>query len=416
MARPLLASTSLALSWMFSPDALTMLANSFGQKGSMFFGSFVIGAIVSVLAISLIHHPTATTSGSSFRDLATETGLLPAMTLTLSSRLCLVVLLPTGMLVTAGFTFNETFIYWFPNFGFSFLLLGLVLALHLTGDHVALAAQSVFIGVTISCLVLLCFAGLFSSQEFQPTPDEQWSTSSVIPLVFTALLLFLGYDRLDSSLLSDGRRYYTWAIGAGCILLTFWGFVSLKNVPSQILADSTIPNVISARTILGQPGRIFMGIIVISGTCGIVNSLFLHASQSLRQMADHVFLPSTGGPAIRRIFCAICFSLAIGAFMAAGLAGSDNLETFIYGTLLLWLLMIGANCFSAVRRLQRQRGTACFSWYLLSAVFPVAAVWLAFIYVHAITLVVFCFLVLAVSATFSAGWLWYDRKIRNKLP
>jgi hypothetical protein len=416
MARSFLTSASLALSWMLSPDALIILGNSVGRSGMMFYAPFTIGLLLSTLAIILIHHPAVSiTTGSSFTHLATEAGLLPAMTLTLASRLCLVLLLPTGMLVTAGFTFNETFVYWFPNFAFSFLLLGIILTLHLAGDRVALAAQPFFIGLTICCLVLLCLAGLFGPQELQPTqtvPGSQFPLA--FPLIFTALLLFLGYERLESSPSSDSRGYYIWTLITGFILLALWAFVSLKHVPQATLANTTIPYIISAREILGQPGRIIIGIAVISGSCGVVNGLFLLASRSLQQMADHLFLPPVCSPALRQRIWPVLFSLFIGIFMAAGLAGSEDLETFIYGALLFWLLMTGTHCFAAARKLQKQQGTSATYWYLLCAVYPLAAVWLACINVHATTLVVFCLLVLGVSATFSAGWLWYDRKRHNK--
>lgn len=416
MARSFLTSASCALCWMLSPDALIMLGNSFGQSGLMFFVPFVIGVILSTLAIILTHHPALTIStSSSFTQLATAAGLLPAMTLTLASRLCLVLLLPTGMLVTAGFTFNETFIYWFPNFAFSFLLLGIILTLHLAGGRVALAAQPFFIGLTICCLVLLCLAGLLGPQELPPTETEPGNQFSLtVPLIFTSLLLFLGYDQPEFSPSSNSRAYYTWTLIAGFIILAFWGFVSLKHVPQATLANSTIPYIISAREILGQPGRSIMGIAVISGTCGVVNGLFLLASRSLQQMADHVYLPSVGNPALRQRIWPVIFSLFIGIFMAVGLAGSENLEIYIYGALLFWLLLIGMHCFTAVRDLQKQKKTSTRYWYLLSTVFPLAAVWLACINVHAVTLVVFCSLVLGISATLSAGWFWYDRKIHNK--
>jgi hypothetical protein len=97
-------------------------------------------------------------------------------------------------------------------------------------------------------------------------------------------------------------------------------------------------------------------------------------------------------------------------FLAFGLAGSENLETFIFGVLLFWLLMIGTECFTAARTLHRQKAGSVTYWYLLSTVFPLAAVWLACTYVHAATLVVFCCLVLGISATISIGWAWHHRK------
>lgn len=416
MARSNLTSASCALCWMLSPDALIMLGNSFGTSGLMFLVPFVIGAIISILVIILTNHPAlAITNNSSFTQLATAAGLLPAMALTLASRLCLVLLLPTGMLVTAGFTFNETFIYWFPNFAFSFLLLGTILTLHLAGDRVARAAQPFFIGLTICSLVILCFAGLFGPQVLESTEIKPGSQFSLhIPLVFTSLLLFLGYDQPEPSPSSDSRRYYTLAVITGFIILTLWGFVSLKHVPQPKLANSTIPYIISAREILGQPGRTIIAIAIISGTCGVVNGLFLLANRSLQQIADHVYHPSVGNPALKKRIWPVIFSLFIGIFMVIGLAGSEKLDMYIYSALLFWLLMTGLQCFAAANGLAKQQKTSTRSWYLLSGVFPLAAVWLACINVHAATLATFCFLVLVTSTSLSAGWLWYDRKIHNK--
>jgi hypothetical protein len=423
MVRSLLTSSSLALSWMLSPDALIILANSIGQSGMMFFVPFTIGVILSALAINLIHHPAvAINTGNSFTRLAGSTGLLPAMTLTLASRLCLVLLLPTGMLVTAGFSFNETFLYWFPNFGFSFLLLGIILLLHLVGMRTALAAQTFFICLTICCLVLLCLAGLLGSHELKPTQFEPGNQLSLtIPLVFTALLLFLGYDRFEhpnSTPAADSRAYYIGPLIAGSVLLAVWAFVSLKYVPQAKLANSTIPYIISAREILGQPGRIIMGIAVISGTCGVVNGLFLLANRSLQQITDHIFLPSNlypfGSPFLKERIWPVIFSLFIGIFMAFGLAGSENLDIYMYGALLFWLLTTGMHCFATARNLHKQKKISAQYWQLLTVIFPLAAVWLACINVHATTLVVFCFLVLGGCATISGGLFWYDRKINNK--
>lgn len=415
MARPFLLSGSIALSWMLSPDALIILGNSVGQSGIMFFTPFAIGLILSILAIILIHHPAVTiNSGNSFTLLAASTGLLPAMALTLASRLCLVLLLPTGMLVTAGFSFNETFLYWFPNFAFSFLLLGIILSLHLIGKRIALVAQPIFIGLTLCCLLLLCLVGLFGPQELtpmQPEPGDKFSLA--MPLVFTSLLLFLGYDQSSSSS-SDSRSHYIWTIVAGFLLLAAWGFVSLLYVPQIKLSNSTIPYIISAREVLGQPGRIIMGIAVISGTCGLVNGLFLLSSRSLQHMTNHIFLPSNGSSVLNTRIWQVIFSLFIGIFMATGLAGNENLSIYMYGALLFWLTMIGMYCFTSAKILQKQQRTGARKWYLLAAVFPLAAVWLACINPHATTLVVFCFIVLVISTTISTGLIWYHRNKINK--
>jgi hypothetical protein len=43
----------------------------------------------------------------------------------------------TAMLVTAGYVFNETFVPAYPNLGFSFTLLAILLGLNLLGTQVA---------------------------------------------------------------------------------------------------------------------------------------------------------------------------------------------------------------------------------------------------------------------------------------
>jgi len=270
------------------------------------------------------------------------------------------------------FTFNETFIYWFPNFALSFLLLAIVLTLHLAGERITLLAQPFFIGLTMSCLVLLCLAGLFGSPEPQSAEIQTSKTFSLsLPLVFTALVLFLGYDQPDASLSSGSRGRYVAALMAGFILLTLWGFVSLKYVPSARLAGSTIPYSISAREIFGQAGRVIMGIAVISGTCGLVNGLFLLATRSLRHIADHISPLAPSRAAYSWRIWSVIFSLCIGSSMAAGLAGSEKLEIFIYGALLLWLLMVGVHCFAAASKLYKQQKTSARYWYLKFPIFKI---------------------------------------------
>ncbi len=265
-------------------------------------------------------------------------------------------------------------------------------------------------------MLLLCLAGLAGPSEIEVTPAFL-ANESPFPsaLVCSALLFFLGYDRLEHSLFSAPRSYYILALFIGFIVLALWGIVSIKHVPLTKLSTSTIPFIISAREILGQPGRIIMGIAVISGVCGIVNSLFFFAASSIQHIAEHVFLPSLPGlPARDKRICTVLFSLLIGVFMATGLAGSENLDTYIYGALLLWLITIGVQCFAAARRLATAQIASSLYRYSLSAVFPLAAVLLACAHAHAVTLFVFCFLVLVISAVFSACWLWFFERTANK--
>jgi hypothetical protein len=304
------------------------------------------------------------------------------------------------MLVTAGFTFNETFVYWFPNFGFSFFLLFMVLVLHLFGNKVVLAAQPMFFCLTACCLLFLSIAGLMTEPpEVQPVnAPAETDLTFLVSFICLSLLLFLGYDQQAPPQSTVNSSYFLTAIGIGLLLLVVWGLASLNHVPQARLAESTVPYVVGAKAILGQPGRILMGIAIISGSCGAVNGLFYLSSRSLSQT-----LPGFAAPQIQAIF----MTLAIVLFLAGGLAGSNNLEIYIFGALLLWLLTISANCLAIAR------GKHLLHGYAVGALLLVAVAYLALTFPQTWPLGRFCLLVLVVSASFSAAWCGYGGKKRN---
>ncbi len=121
---------------------------------------------------------------------------------------------------TAGFTFNETFVHWFPNFGFSFLLLASILVLHLIGEKMAAAIQPVFIGTTFVCLLLLSIYGAGGGTEIQTISAEP-PFLSIIPLTAATLVLFLGYDPVNGQATMQNRPHYWGAVGTACLLFAF---------------------------------------------------------------------------------------------------------------------------------------------------------------------------------------------------
>ena len=416
MSRSFLRTASLTLCWALSPDVLVFLGNSFGQHGKVFGIVLLAGAALSAAAAYFIHHPALT--GNERRYSLNGTSV-PVLALSLAGRLSPALLFSTGMLVTAGFTFNETFVYWFPNFGFSFLLLLLVVILHLCGEKVVLAAQQVFFILTASCLLFLAVAGLLTGPGLlQPAvPAEPAVPAAFFSLVPLALLFFLGYDQDMPGEGGGNHRYFPAAVGLGFLLLVFWGLASLSHVPQARLAESSVPYVVAAKAILGQPGRFIMGIAVISGTCAAVSGLFYLAVGTVRRILTessarnpirpkhHSWLPKIQ---------AILMAFIIALFLALGLAGSERLEVFIFGALLLWLLTIGMNCLAIAVHLHKQQeknysplgyATGGLGWLILAAV-----ACLAFTYPQPRLLVGFCVPVLIASGLFSAIWCRFGRK------
>lgn len=421
MNRSFLRTASLTLCWALSPDVLVLLGNSFGRHGKAFGIALLAGAALSATAAYFIHYPASIFTVDNRQDiLAAEAGLLPAITLNLAGRLGPALLFSTGMLVTAGFTFNETFVYWFPNFGFSFLLLLLVAILHLCGEKVVLAAQQMFFVLTASCLLFLAGAGLLAGPvPLQSAGPAETGTTylALVSLVPLAMLFFLGYDHLMPGDGDGSPRYFPAAVGLGFLLLALWGLTSLSHVPQARLAESSVPYVVAAKAILGQPGRFIIGIAVISGTCAAVNGLFYLAVETVRQ----ILTESTASNPIRPKhhswlpkIQAILMAAVIALFLALGLAGSERLEVFIFGALLLWLLTIGMKCLAIAVHLHKQQernySPLGYATGGLGGMILAAVACLAFTYPQPRLLVGFCGSVLAASCLFSAIWCRFGRK------
>ena len=109
-------------------------------------------------------------------------------------------------------------------------------------------------------------------------------------------------------------------------------------MPLAKLASTSLPHLKTARYLLGDTGRWIMGGIIIFGTLGAVNGLFLACRVNAAEMAGHGLLPQW---IKRQGVVPIFLALAIGLMMAKGMAGSDKLEIWIRAIFLVWLFSYG---------------------------------------------------------------------------
>lgn len=333
-----------------------MAGNLIGQGGLFFFLPFAFALLISVFTSTIVAKSPSQDMSADSKTLAVPTtqpfNNFIRLVLTLASCVALVLMIPTGALVTAGFTFNETFLYWFPNFGFSFLLLGGILFIHLWSNKLPLTTQTFFFGVTSICLLILSLYGLLSEPgnntlSSMHSPDTPSPTSAMdavliwrLLVIFgTSLILFLGFDHISLRSTSTKQRILVMLTGGSLIAL--WCGASLLHVPGQKLAQSTIPYILGAREILGQPGRILIGIAIIFGALGVVNGLLIYTYRTIMQISADLNLPLKTSPLWTQRVIALTATPTIGILMATGLAGETKLETYIYGALLLWLLLAG---------------------------------------------------------------------------
>jgi len=335
-----------AIGIMISPDTLAMLGNFIGKMGNIgFFLIIFSGLIYLVLYSKYRQFPVF--SSDKLYDIEVhrkKMGIILTI-LPFFVKMIAVIFLSTGLLVSSEFVFNEVFLYWFPNFGFAFILLCVLLGLQLLPARTALYAQIIFCTIAISGLIILIVSGIIQADQFiplKPAIEGNLTNDPGLKPFFLPLLFFIGFDmginiwnESDQNASPNNTIIFLTIIFMGIIFI-LWGYVSLLYVPVEKLMDTSIPHIIAAKNILGAPGRFIMGIIIISGSLSAVNALFTNISKHGSMLLKIKMLP--GSVKISKIII-LFLSLVIAGAMVGGLAGAHELEIFIRAALILWLIL-----------------------------------------------------------------------------
>lgn len=332
MTSPLLLSLGLGCGWIFSTESLMIVGNSAGNLGWLVLPGLLGTGLLLLLNSTATHHVTRSNSlANEVLLLKTTIGTLPTVSVAFASSFPLLIFAATGLLVTAGYTFNEVFLYWFPNLGFAFLLLLGLTICQLLPTWLLVRVQLLFIGLAALGILILGLYGTFTMEETVTSIFRRSGLPSISVLSSALLLvLFVGPPIVQE------KEFGKVSILLLAILLP-WILASLAYVPAEHLANSTIPFMVAARKIMGETGRKIMGAVVIAGSCAAVTSLFLLCRQKLKVLAHEALLPAFAGRAGERWFFAPGAAVIIAACMATGLAGDELLETLLRSALLLWL-------------------------------------------------------------------------------
>ena len=373
---------SIALGVMLSPESLALLGNGMGSGGAFFLISLVLAAIAHLLtSLSYGEMDIRNPGLAAESDLLRKSfGAVPATILPLSSRVLFAVCASTGILATAGYVFNEVFVYWFPNLGFSFCLLALLLVINLLGRKVTVTAQISFVAVALVGLVILVLVGsLGLADASRVAGPVDFGSANLVRVAPVALLLFIGHEFALQARSSkeDSRRNLAVSLVGGIVLIgvifSVWGLISLRYVDMAKLADSTIPHMIAAREILGQNGRIVMGTVVIAAALSAVNGLLFSVSRILSSMAHEELLPSIFAGRDDRATAGLLFLVfGIAGMMRLGMAGEPVLEIYTRAGILFWLLTYAAvhlaMLISVRSRANKLRKSAAVSWHPLGSI------------------------------------------------
>ncbi|MCI5124068.1 MAG: hypothetical protein D3925_06225 [Candidatus Electrothrix sp. AR5] len=377
MKRTDISVLSLGCCWMLSPESLALVGNIAGQAGWAILIPLALVTLCFMTCAHLLSNRHLPEQGFPFHKKNTAS-IIGANGLTLAASLPLMIFSATAILVTAGYTFNEVFLYWFPNFGFAFLLLFLLTVLQFFPEKITSGAQVLFIGTAVIGLLFLSFYGILSlglsvSAKIVPgqdlplnAPQLSWHAAALLPLLYVGTLFPEEQQKTSAQILIP-------AVGFSLFLL--WIAASLNHVSPERLASSDIPYMTAARKIMGEPGRYIMGVIIIAGSCGAVNGFFVLCRRILTGLADQKTQNLAAHKKISRSqLLPLALATCIGGAMAAGLAGEDLLEVLVRAALLLWLTSMILRCIAALLWLHQKKGMlsvpALLSTVLLAITLP----------------------------------------------
>ena len=317
--------------WIFSSEALVLIGNSAG------YGVTQTAALMVLLASVLLYGVIAgedSQRGRTYRKTADRgPGAKALVIIGFSGIIGTCLFVSTGILVSAGFTFNEVFWYRFPNFGFAFLLLVLTVVVHSLAEDKKDLLAGVLVCGAAGCIVLLELLGLILvPQSGDGIRGEAENGRVFWPLIF----VFLGFERISEHSRVQRSSLAIGLFTLGLLLLLVWGGVSALLVAPEKLADSTIAHMLAAGKIAPPWGRYLMGAAVICGCLAALIQFFSISEEFLRSAG---LLPPV--PTFRRALPLLLGSVIAG-LMFGGVAGSEKLEAMIRASLLLWLAYSGA--------------------------------------------------------------------------
>ncbi|MCF8057473.1 MAG: hypothetical protein K9K37_12660 [Desulfocapsa sp.] len=400
-----LLQLALGCCWLLCPEALVIAGNAAGQMGWFALPLLAVAALIFSASNRLLHNPhLPAVPGKEFVILQKSVGKIPAAGLIVASCLPLTILAATALLVTSGYTFNEVFVYWFPNFGFAFLLLALLTILQFFPERTIHRLQFSFVGLAAGGMFLLGLYGTFNTarpvSEILQQPDH-FSPGSAA----TLLLLFAG-----STFFQKKQQPIGLVPATGFVIFFFWTIASLAHVDPDRLVSSTVPYMTVSRKILGNTGRQIMGLVVISGTCAAITGLILYCRQKFSLLVSKEMAPGFLSAKVQRWAFPPVIAVMTSVLLATGLAGDELLEVYLRGALLLWLLYHSLLCLSALLWIKKDSQTIPFPASISTLLLMTGLLTLLLTSPHRMTLSTFILSVLAISGLFTALLYIVNRK------
>jgi hypothetical protein len=334
----------LGIGLILSPLNLAALGNAAGTTGHYFPVVLLAVLTAHLLTTSSYRKLFSAALGDKEEAPRNTPATNPFLALVLGSRIFLALCATPLILVSAGFIFNELFLYWFPNFGFAYGLLIILLLLNLLNEKAALRTQLFLVGIAVAGIWLVATIGLGSAIFFPDSVHDPGTGSGpALPGIITIFLLFVGFDLAVVNRHHRARTFFRssfWmaaALGVSGFTFLLWGMVSLLQVPASNLMETTVAHIVAARKILGETGARIMGVAVLAGAGAAVNALLFSIPRLLAGLPGGKNKSASNRRENKtRAISLILLGGGQALVLALGLAGDPELEVALKAGLLLW--------------------------------------------------------------------------------
>lgn len=401
---------ALIWAWALTPESLVFVDKGGGLSGLAMIAYLGFGCILAMLCSSVIHDRRLKDTGkvSDYEVLLRMYGRLVSISLVFGGRVPLLLLASTGMLVTAGFAFNEIYLYWFPNFLFASLLLGAIGLINLFKEKYALFLQLVSAVLVFAALLILILHGGggngLAGSGTAPAAGRGFDLS----LLVLGFLSFLGFDFHRST---GETRVVFFSLVSVFGLLSLWVWLVVGHVAADTLATVEVAYMFAARSVAGEEGRYVMGAAVIGGVVCGVNGLFIVVRRCFEDIARE--LHGRYGRHHNSVMVGI-FVLIIEIMMLGGVAGEGVLRLQIRASIVLWLCYLLSRVIAGGHLLRQKRCRKGWLGYGLAPLLVLMALVLVFQRGGWHYLIEFVAVIVAATVLLSFAWMKVAERLKEK--
>lgn len=338
---------------MVAPLSLPVIGNSAGMLGTSLLWSLPVVAMLNLLTIH--RYVTFILPQNAVPSEKHPTSFIQTIIkiLQLSALVPFCIAASTLILASSGYTFNETFVRWFPNLLFSVCFLIFILSANIAGEAISKLIHNIAILLFAGSMMLLIGIGLLALEgplfENINTPStSSFNGRSFFMLfwLFMAAELAIYHNKQNGNQQTNPYSMFVAFIAAFLIFL-LWGVVSMATTPLETLAESTGPQSVTAHLIAGATGRKIIGVALLSGSYAAVNMLLLGTSAvlgiSLQPAKNQTQLFGKRLNIDFKIKWLIFFlSILVLIMLLSGMAGKEITFTLKRGAFYIWLIVYAA--------------------------------------------------------------------------